>query len=79
MAGAGFHKRSRSTAAHIGRRGDGAGVRLLGYLFVEPEDFVRGRGAFHRLAIRVGDWLPDGCGIWVLPLVGVSSSSLRLG
>jgi hypothetical protein len=39
-----FHNRSRSTAGHGGRKGDGVGVRLLGYLLVELGDFVGGRG-----------------------------------
>lgn len=76
---AGFHNRSRSAAGHGGRRGDGAGVRLSGYLLVELEDLVGGRGAFHRLAIRVGDWLPEGRGVLVLPIVAVLGTSLCLG
>jgi hypothetical protein len=57
---AGFHNRSWSTAGHDGRKGDGVGVRLLGYLLVKLGDFVGGRGAFHRSAIEWGTGCPRG-------------------
>ena len=55
------------------------GVRLLGYLLEALEDLVGGRGAFHRLAIWVGDWLFERRGVSALMLAVVSGASLCLG
>ena len=65
---AGFHSQSLSAAPHAGRRGEGVGERLLGYLFTMLWVLGGGKGAFQRLVMRVGDWLFETRGVVVFAL-----------
>ena len=71
---AGSHRRSLSAAEHAGRRGEGDGVRSSGYLFMVPWGLFGGRGAFHLLVIREGDWLFETCGASLLSLAEFEGS-----
>jgi hypothetical protein len=62
LAGAGFQSRSLSAAGQAGRRMDGLGVRLLGYLFVDLRDVGEGMGANHLSGCFAGDWLCENRG-----------------
>ncbi len=62
----------------MGLKGEGLGVRSMGYLLTELVEFLGGRGACHLFLVRVGVCFPEACGASVLSVAEVLSVSLCL-